>query len=134
MQMLAVSALCGFQLGYSWLGRNREVTIPVNFFLCVSVTPPPCETQEMNEVVCPHKTLSLNLLTYSRIWGPSLMAQMVKNLPAMQETQVQSLGWEVPGEGNSYPLQYPCLEKFMGRGVWWAIVQGVVKSQTQLSD
>ena len=26
----------------------------------------------------------------------SLMAQMVKNLPAMQETQVQSLGWEDP--------------------------------------
>ena len=25
---------------------------------------------------------------------PSLVAQMVKNLPAMQETQVQSLGWE----------------------------------------
>ena len=24
----------------------------------------------------------------------SLMAQMVKNLPAMQETQVQSLGWD----------------------------------------
>ena len=26
----------------------------------------------------------------------SLMAQTVKNLPAMQETQVQSLGWEDP--------------------------------------
>ena len=24
------------------------------------------------------------------------MAQRVKNLPAMKETQVQSLGWEVP--------------------------------------
>ena len=29
---------------------------------------------------------------------PSLVAQMVKNLPAMQETQVQSLGWEGPLE------------------------------------
>ena len=28
----------------------------------------------------------------------SLMAQMVKNLPAVQETQVQSLGWEDPLE------------------------------------
>ena len=27
-----------------------------------------------------------------------LVAQMVKNLPAMQETQVQSLGWEDPLE------------------------------------
>ena len=28
----------------------------------------------------------------------SLVAQMVKKLPAMQETRVQSLGWEVPLE------------------------------------
>ena len=28
----------------------------------------------------------------------SLVAQMIKNLPAMQETQVQSLGWEDPLE------------------------------------
>ena len=31
------------------------------------------------------------------VWA-SLMAQMVKNLPAMQETQIQSLGWEDPLE------------------------------------
>ena len=30
--------------------------------------------------------------------GASLVAQAVKNLPAMQETQVQSLGWENPME------------------------------------
>ena len=29
---------------------------------------------------------------------PSLVAQLVKNLPAMRETQVQSLGWEDPLE------------------------------------
>ena len=40
------------------------------------------------------------------------MAQMGKNLPAMQETQVQSLGWE----GNGNPLQYSCLENSMDRG------------------
>ena len=37
------------------------------------------------------------LLTTSRILGKlrsSLVAQTVKNLPAMQGTQVQSLGWE----------------------------------------
>ena len=28
--------------------------------------------------------------------GASLVAQMVKNLPAMQEIQVRSLGWENP--------------------------------------
>ena len=31
-------------------------------------------------------------------WRASLMAQMVKNLPAMQEIQVHSLGWEDPSE------------------------------------
>ena len=32
----------------------------------------------------------------------SLVAQMVKNLPAMQESQVQSLGWEDPlGKGKA---------------------------------
>ena len=38
----------------------------------------------------------------------SLEAQMVKNLPAMQETQVQSLGWEGPlekGVADSLPTE-----------------------------
>ena len=42
---------------------------------------------------------------------------MVRNLPAMRKTQVLSLGWEESsGEGNGYPLQYPCLENSRGRG------------------
>ena len=32
------------------------------------------------------------------IFGASLVAQLVKNLPAMQETQVRFLGWEDPLE------------------------------------
>ena len=44
-------------------------------------------------------------------FGASLVAQMVKNLPAIQETQVQSLGQEDPLEkGNSNPLQYSSLK------------------------
>ena len=39
-----------------------------------------------------------------------------------------------PGEGNGNPLQYSCLENSMDGGAWWAIVQGVAKSQTRLSD
>ena len=63
------------------------------------------------------------------------MAQIVKNLPAMQKTWVQSLGRKKsPGEGNGNPLQYSCLENPMDRGDWWATVHGVTKSQTQLSD
>ena len=39
-----------------------------------------------------------------------------------------------PGEENSYPLQYSCLENLMDRGSWRAIVHGVARSRTQLSD
>jgi len=38
------------------------------------------------------------------------------------------------GEGDGTPLQYSCLENPMDGGTWWAIVHGVAKSQTQLSD
>ena len=38
--------------------------------------------------------------------GASLVAQLVKNLPAMQEISVQFLSGKFPGEGTGYPLQY----------------------------
>jgi len=61
----------------------------------------------------------------------SWVAQMVKNLSAMQETWVQSLGWEdSPREGNGYPLQYSVLENSMDRGGWWITVHGVEKNRT----
>ena len=63
------------------------------------------------------------------IW-PSLMAQLVKNLPAMRETWVKIPGvGSSPGEGKGSPLQYSGLENSMN-----CIVLGVAKSQTQLSD
>ena len=58
------------------------------------------------------------------------MAQTVENSPAMQETQVQSLGQEDPGEENGCPSQYSCLENSMDRGAWQAAVHGVTKSFT----
>ena len=45
------------------------------------------------------------------------MAQTVKRLPTMWETQVQSLGQgRSPGEGNGNPLQYCCRDNPMDRG------------------
>ena len=38
-----------------------------------------------------------------------------------------------PGEVNSNPLQYSCLEKSLHRGAWWTTVHGVTKSRTPLS-
>ena len=50
---------------------------------------------------------------YQGCWVP-LVAQTVKNPPAMQETWVLSLGWEDPLEKRkAYPLQYSGLENSM---------------------
>ena len=57
----------------------------------------------------------------------SLVAQTVKNLTAMWETWVRSLGWEDPLEkGKAYPLQYPDLENSMD----WIVRGGLKESDT----
>ena len=66
------------------------------------------------------------------------MAQTVKKLPTTnagdrRDTGSTPLLVRSPGDGNSNPLQYSCLENSMDRGPWWATTQGVAKSQTQLS-
>ena len=63
------------------------------------------------------------------------MTQMVKNPPAMQETQVQSLGWEDPlEEGMATNSSIFAWRIPMDRGAWWALVHGIAKSWTPLSD
>ena len=60
------------------------------------------------------------------------MARLVKNSPAMQETDCNAgdqgltpgLG-RSPGEGNRNPLQYSCLGNPMDRGAWRTTVRGV---------
>ena len=64
-----------------------------------------------------------------RFYMVSLIAQLVKNLPAMQEAPVRFLDWEDPLERKDYPLQYSGLENSMDY-----TAHGVAKSQTQLSD
>ena len=58
-------------------------------------------------------TVSLSWVSYL-----ALVAQTVKNPPAMQETWVRSLGWEDPldGGGHGNPPQYLCLENHVDRG------------------
>ena len=59
----------------------------------------------------------------------------VKNLPAILETPVRSLGQDDPPiKWNDNPLQHSCLENSMDRGAWRATVRGVAKSQTYLSN
>ena len=63
------------------------------------------------------------------------MAQMVKNLPAMQEAWVRSLGWDNPLEEGMAPHS-SILACYIptDRGAWEATVYGVTTSQTRLSD
>ena len=54
---------------------------------------------------------------HTHITKASLIAQIVKNPPAMWEAWVQSLGLgRSPGGGHGNPLQYSCLENPMDRG------------------
>ena len=74
--------------------------------------------------------MGVNFVALEHLSQASLVVQMVKNQPAMQETWVRYLGWEdSPGEGNGNLLEYPCLENSMDRGAWRAIVHGIPKSQ-----
>ena len=65
----------------------------------------------------------------------SLVAQTVKNLPANAEDEGPIPGsGRSPGKGNSYPLQYSCLENPTDRGAWQATVHGTAKNQAWLCN
>ena len=51
-----------------------------------------------SNILIAQSPVSLIILSLGKIEQASLMTQTVKNLPAMQETQVPSLGWEDPLE------------------------------------
>ena len=75
-------------------------------------------------------------------WGSAQWFQGDPRWPSAKEFACQCRGWgfhpwglgRSPGEENSNPLQYSCLENPMNRGAWWSPVHGVTESQTQLSS
>ena len=67
------------------------------------------------------------------LW-PSLVDQMVKNLPTMWETWVRYLGWEDPVEVNMTLSSIFAWRIHMDREAWWATVHGAAKSWTWLSN
>ena len=65
----------------------------------------------------------------------SLVAQMVKNLPAMLENWVQSLGWKDPlEEGMATHSSILVWRIPKDRRAWRAAVHGVAKSWIRLSN
>ena len=96
-------------------GRNQPQIFPV----CVLLRNP-------HLICCSLKTTTLNFLV------ASLMTQTVKNLPAIGETWVLSLGWEDPPWRKAWQPTPVFLPR---ESPWTEIgVHGVAKSQTQLSD
>ena len=99
------------------LSADSDIQKVLNLFLC------PCQAplQALDQVI-----------------GASLVAQMVKNLPAMRETRIQPWVGKTPGGGHGNPLQYSCLENPVDTGAWWAMVDGVVdgveKNRPRLSN
>ena len=68
------------------------------------------------------------------LWA-SLVAQRVKNLPAMQETQVLSLGQEDALENGMATYSDILARRILvDRRAWQAAVHGVAKTLTRMSD
>ena len=78
----------------------------------------------ISKVVCIQQIVQI-LTFILKIWI-SLVAQMVKNLPAMQETRVQSLGWEdLLEKGMATHSSFLAWRIAMDKGACWATVHGV---------
>ena len=94
---------CGASLGFQWA---LSVVLPTKYFLI--------------EVKFRYPNVREAFL-----WT-FLVAQLVQNLPVMQEPW-----WgRPPGEGNSTPLQYPCLGDPVDIRAWRATVHGATESDT----
>ena len=81
---------------------------------------------EKNKILMHSENL---IFPFSQKWA-SLVAQLVKNPPAMQETLVRSLGWEDPLEKGK-AIHSSTLD---WRIPWTVQSYGFTKSLTQLSD
>ena len=91
---------------------------------------PPCPTAKSYSVIRPLGVI---------FWGPRRpgglpSGSVEKNLPASagdarDSRLIPGLGRRSPGEGNGNLLQYSCLGNPTDRGVWWAIVHGITKTQ-----
>ena len=70
----------------------------------------------------------------SILMGLPVSGSVVKNLSASagdsEDVSLTPGSGRCPGEGNSNPLRYSCLENPMDRETWGATVHGVTKSQT----
>ena len=74
-------------------------------------------------VCSPYRPIGMKKL----VWGFSLTIITLRK-------GLRHLPFEMLGEGNGTPLQYSCLENPTDGGAWKAVVHGVAKGRTRLSD
>ena len=87
----------------------------------------------MPDELVSHKTL--NMYKVVCVSGASLVARMIKKLPAMRDTWVRSLSWEDPlQESMATHSSILAWRTPMDRGASRATVHGIAKSQTRLRD
>ena len=88
--------------------------------MCMCILNPTHTCARAHVCVGPHVSVPTFVLE------ASLVAQTLKDLPAMQAGSIPGSG-RSPGEGNGSPLQCSCLGNPTDRGAWWATVLGVTK-------
>ena len=90
------------------------------------------DVQEHHVNVCEYKVSFLLLEKFQKSTPSSLCIYYEGRVPLDVFKERHACFPKEKGQGT--PLQDSCLENPMDRGAWWAIVHGVAKSQTRLSD
>ena len=106
-------------LSLSWVPSENNQLVSEEMVPLVSSTaqPPAVDGQSLRENNAQLQTTSSSLLFFQ---GASLVAQMEKNLPAVQETWAQSLGWgdllekEMATHSSILAWGIPCTEESCG--------------------
>ena len=129
---------CSSSLSWSFLKltsielvmSSHHLILITPFYSCPQSFPASIFSNQLVLYIKWQKLCSFSPYKKGKKGGASLVAHLVKNRPAMQETWVRYLYCEdSPGEGNSCPLQYSGLENSMD-----ATVHGVTKSRTWLNN
>ena len=115
---------------YNNMDESPELYATVNYIVLIAFTRNPrkrqnfsdsrpvvsqgCDPGEINNKDAGKKLFRMEELFDSWIFVVLMVAQMVKNLPAMQETRVPSLGWEDPWRQEWQPTPVFLSGKFHG--------------------
>ena len=104
---------------------DRDIIVPfIGFHLLSDFLPGKCLSQPSH-------------LLFARedfLWFPDKIVMPQKQFDSFHLRLFLVFPMESWWRRQWHPLQYSCLENPMDGGAWWAAVQGVAKSQTQLSD